>query len=158
MLKIRTILHPTDFSPLAQHAFEVACALAADYKARLVLLHVHEPPVPVGELVSIEPAGYRELLLRELKEMKPAPSIATEYRLEEGLVVPAILRVAHDTKCDLIVVGTHGRHGLGRVLMGSVAESVLRDATCLVLTVKGKTGEWSTTESKKGRAGKSAGV
>ena len=158
MLTIRAILHPTDFSPLAYHAFDVACALAHDYKARLVLLHVHEPPVPVGELVPIEPPDYRESLLRDLQELKPAPPIEAEYRLEEGSVIEGILRAANETKCDLIVVGTHGRSGLGRMLLGSVAESVLREAPCLVLTVKGKAGERSTTESAKGRAGKSTGV
>lgn len=136
MLAIRTILFTTDFSPLAYHAFEVACALAHDYKARLVLLHVHEPPVPMGELVLTEPPGYRETLLRDLQALKPAQPIATEYRLEEGAVAEGILRVADETKCDVIVLGTHGRSGLGRILMGSVAESVLREAKCLVLTVK----------------------
>ena len=138
MLAIRTIVYPTDFSPLAHHAFEVACELAHDYKARLVLVHVHEPPVPLGELMPIEPPAYRDSLLRDLQALKPAQPISTEYRLEEGAVAEAILRVASDTKCDLIVLGTHGRSGLGRILLGSVAESVLREATCLVLTVKGK--------------------
>ena len=158
MLNIRTILHPTDFSPLAYHAFDVANALAADYKARLVLLHVHEPPIPVGELVPSEPPDIREYLLRDLQELKPAPGVDVEYRLEVGSIAEGILCAAAETKCDLIVLGTHGRHGLGRVLMGSVAESVLRKAPCLVLTVKGKTGEWGATESKKGSAGKSASV
>lgn len=155
MLAIRTILCPTDFSPLADHAFEVACALARDYKARLVLLHVHEPPVPVGELVLIEPPDYRTSLLLNLQALKPPPPITAEYRLEEGSVAEGILRVANQTKCDLIVIGTHGRSGLGRMLLGSVAESVLREATCLVLTVKGKASERTATEPAKGRAGKS---
>jgi nucleotide-binding universal stress UspA family protein len=136
MLAIRTILYPTDFSPIAYHAFEVASALAHDYKARLVLLHVHEPPVPMGELVPTELPGYREALRRDLQALKPAQPIATEYRLEEGTVAEGILRVANETKCDVIVLGTHGRSGLGRILLGSVAESVLREASCLVLTVK----------------------
>jgi len=138
MLTIRTILHPTDFSPLALHAFEIACALAADYKARLVLLHVHEPPVPVGELVPSEPPEFREYLLRDLHELKPAPGVNVEYRVEIGPITEGILCAAAETKCDLIVLGTHGRSGLGRVLLGSVAESVLREAPCLVLTVKDK--------------------
>jgi nucleotide-binding universal stress UspA family protein len=152
MLTIRTILYPTDFSPLAHHAFDVACALAHDYKARLVVLHVHQPPVPVGELVTMEPVGYREALLRSLHEFKPPASTPVEYQLEEGSVPDEILRVASLTNCDLIVIGTHGRSGLGRVLMGSVAESVLRGAQCLVLTVKGTPHE-SATVSGKGSAG-----
>jgi nucleotide-binding universal stress UspA family protein len=140
MLAIRTILYPTDFSPLAHHAFEVACALAQDYKARLVVLHVHKPPVPMGELVPTEPPAYREALLRDLQALRPAQPTSTEYRLEEGAVAEGIQRVANETKCDVIVLGTHGRSGLGRILLGSVAESVLREARCLVLTVKAPTG------------------
>ena len=151
MLAIRTILYPTDFSPLAYHAFEVACALAHDYKARLVLLHVHEPLVPMGELVPTEPAGYREALLRDLQALKPAQTIATDYRLEEGAVAKEILRVANETKCDVIVLGTHGRSGLGRILLGSVAESVLREASCLVLTVK--TGAVARASADSGDSG-----
>jgi nucleotide-binding universal stress UspA family protein len=141
MLAIRTILHPTDFSPLARHAFEVACSLALDYKARLVLLHVHEPPIPVGELVPSEPPDIREYLLRDLQELKPAPAVDVEYRLEVGSIAEGILCAAAETKCDLIVLGTHGRGGLGRMLLGSVAESVLRKAPCMVLTVKGPASE-----------------
>jgi nucleotide-binding universal stress UspA family protein len=138
MLAIRTILHPTDFSPLARHAFEVACSLAQDYQARLVLLHVHQPPIPMGELVPSEPPEIRELLLRDLQELKPAPGVAVEYRLEVGPIAEGVLCAAAETKCDLIVLGTHGRGGLGRMLLGSVAESVLRKAPCMVLTVKGQ--------------------
>jgi nucleotide-binding universal stress UspA family protein len=138
MLGIRTILHPTDFSPLARHAFEVACALAQDYKARLVLLHVHEPPVPMGELVPTESPDIREYLMRELQGLETPPDVAVDYQLEIGPVAEGILCAAAETKCDLIVIGTHGRGGLGRVLLGSVAESVLRKAQCMVLTVKGE--------------------
>jgi nucleotide-binding universal stress UspA family protein len=141
MLAIRTILHPTDFSPLARHAFEVACSLARDYKARLVLLHVHEPPVPMGELVPPEPPDVRDSLLRELQELKPAPDVDVEYRLEIAPVAEGILRAAGETECDLIVLGTHGRRAIGRMLLGSVAESVLRKAPCMVLTVKGESRE-----------------
>jgi nucleotide-binding universal stress UspA family protein len=136
MLAIRTILHPTDFSPLARHAFEVACKLALDYKARLVLLHVHEPPLPMGELVPSEPPETRDCLLRQLQELRPDPQVVVEHRLEIGTIAEGILCAAAETKCDLIVIGTHGRGGLQRVLLGSVAESVLRKAPCMVLMVK----------------------
>lgn len=138
MLEIRTILHPTDFSPLAQRAFAVACSLAQDYKARLVLLHVHEPAVPLGELVPTESPDIREYLLRELHGLETPPDIAVDYQLEVGPVAEGIRCAAAETKCDLIVIGSHGRGGLGRVLLGSVAESVLRKAPCMVLTVKGE--------------------
>ena len=158
MLTIRTILYPTDFSPLAYHAFEVACALAHDYKARLVLIHVHEPPVPVDELVPSEPPDICEYLLRDLQELKPAPGVDVEYRLEVGPIAEGILCAAAETKCDLIVIGTHGRSGLNRMLLGSVAESVLRAAPCLVLMVKGQSGKQGTTEPKRGRADTSSGA
>lgn len=157
MLAIGTILYPTDFSPLAYHAFEVACALAHDYKARLVLLHVHEPPVPMGELVPTEPPGYRESLMRDLQGLTPLPPIAVEYRLEEGPVAEGIVRVANETKSDLIVLGTHGRSGLRRILLGSVAESVLREAPCLVLTVKPGAVQPGLSESAKRGARESPG-
>lgn len=138
MLGIRTILHPTDFSPLAKRALEVACSLAQDYKARLVLLHVHDPPAPIGELVPTEPPNVRDYLLRELNALHAPADIAVERRLEIGSIVEGVLCVATETKSDLIVIGTHGRGGLGRMLLGSVAEAVLRQSPCMVLTVKGE--------------------
>jgi nucleotide-binding universal stress UspA family protein len=64
------------------------------------------------------------------------PAVKIEHRLAEGDPAREILRVARETGCDLIVMGTHGWTGLGRLLMGSVAEQVVRKATCPVLTVK----------------------
>ena len=136
MLPIHTILYSTDFSSLSYHAFEVAAALAADYRARLVVLHVHEPPLPLGELVPSEPAGYHETLLQNLRELKPSGQVVTDYRVEVGTVAEGIVRVANETNCDLIVLGTQGKSGLRRAILGSVAESVLRKSACLVLTVK----------------------
>lgn len=137
MLGIRTILHPTDFSSLADRAFAVACSLAQDYKARLILLHVHAPAVQLGELVPTEAPDIREYLLRELHSLGTPPDIAVDYRLEVGPAAEGILCAAAETNCDLIVIGTHGRGGLGRMLLGSVAEAVLRKAPCMVLTVRG---------------------
>jgi len=117
----------------------MACALARDYGARIVLLHVKEPiPVAYGEFGAFpmgteEDEPLRELLLRQC----PAdPAIPVEYRLAEGDPAAEIVRMAQKIECDLIVMGTHGRTGLGRLLMGSVAEMVLREAPCPVLTVR----------------------
>ena len=66
----------------------------------------------------------------------PDAQIVVEHRLEEGNPVAEILRVARETHCDLIVMGTHGRTGLAHLLMGSVAEQVVRKAGCHVLVVK----------------------
>jgi len=139
MLPIHTILHPTDFSDRSQLAFRLACALARDYGARLVLLHVAPIPVLVyGEgVVPPQPDDYLEQLEEELHRLQaPDPSIHVEHRLKEGDPVTEILEVAEETGADLVVMGTHGRTGLGRLLMGSVAEHVVRRASCPVLTVR----------------------
>ncbi len=139
MLAIKTILHPTDFSDRSEHAFKLACALARDYGARLVILYVeHATIIAYGEgVVPPNP----ELLAEEMKESLdrltvPDPIIRVERRLEEGEPVTEILRVARESAADLIVMGTHGRTGLARLLMGSVADQVVRRAPCPVVTVK----------------------
>jgi nucleotide-binding universal stress UspA family protein len=140
MLSIRTVLHPTDFSAYSKHAFGLACSLARDYGARLLVLHVAPPPVIVyseGLAIPPEPTQYKDQLLRQLRQVQAGdPKVQVEHRLVEGDAVAEILRAAGETKCDLIVMGTHGRTGLGRLLMGSVAERVMRKAACPVVTVK----------------------
>ncbi|HZT97099.1 MAG TPA: universal stress protein [Chloroflexota bacterium] len=139
MLPIRTILHPTDFSEYSGYAFQLACDLARDYDARLIVLHVAAPPVVVyGEgVLPPEPKDYKERLRERLQQVViQDPKIPIEHRLIEGDAAREILRLAGEAKCNLIVMGTHGRTGLGRLLMGSVAEQVVRKAPCPVLTVK----------------------
>jgi nucleotide-binding universal stress UspA family protein len=138
MLPIRTILHPTDFSDRSDYAFRLACSLSRDYDARLVILHVASPPVTVvGDAMWVGPIepNFTELKDKLLRLKGPDPK-RVERRLEEGDPAAEILRVARESKCDLIVMGTHGRRGLGRLLMGSVAEQVVRKAPCPVVTVK----------------------
>ena len=131
MLSIETILHPTDFSERSGHALQLACSLARDHGARLIVLHVM--PVPLVQ----EKRLYREEMASELNWLGASDAqVRVEHRLEEGDAATEILRVAQEMGCDLIVLGTHGRTGLGRLLMGSVAEQVLRTATCPVLTVR----------------------
>jgi nucleotide-binding universal stress UspA family protein len=136
MLPIRTILHPTDFSERSNDAYRLACALARDYNARLLIVHV-VPPVAaaVGDLVWTGPVDYQEVKDKLLGLEGPDPA-RVERWLEEGDPASEILRLAREGRCDLIVMGTHGRRGLGRLLMGSVAETVLRKAPCPVVTVK----------------------
>jgi nucleotide-binding universal stress UspA family protein len=139
MLAIKTILHPTDFSERSAFAFRMACALARDYGAQLVVLHVAEPPRPIAfEGVAVPPPVVDMKQLRDrLQQLRPEdPKVSVEHRLIEGDAPSEILRVAGETRCDVIVMGTHGRTGLGRLLMGSVAEQVVRKASCPVLTVK----------------------
>ncbi len=136
MLPIRTILVATDFSPMSEHAFRFAGALARDYGARLVLLHVIRPSVAVyAETAVLLAEGDVEAARQTLHAMS-CPPIEVDYRLVEGEPGPAIARLAQDVDCDLVVMGTHGRSGLMRMLLGSTAEYVLRHAPCPVMTIK----------------------
>jgi nucleotide-binding universal stress UspA family protein len=139
MLPIHSLLHPTDFSENSHYAFRLACALARDYGARLIVLHVAEPPVAVsGEGVLMLPPNFDlEPLRKQLQQLESGnPEVQVEHRLVQGYAAEEIVRVAAETKCDLIIMGTHGRTGMGRLLMGSAAEQIMRRAPCPVLTVK----------------------
>jgi nucleotide-binding universal stress UspA family protein len=142
MFPIRTILHATDFSAQSQCAFQLACALARDYGALLVITHVKPLPAAVmggefGYVVPADPVEEERALREELSAVQPVDSgIRVEHRLVEGDPVSGIVTEAEACQSDLIVMGTHGRRGLGRLLLGSVAEGVLRRAPCPVLTVK----------------------
>jgi len=138
MLNIKTILHPTDFSEPSVAAFHLACSLARDHGSRLLLLHVVTPPaVAYTEGVMLTPTDeIKEQLWEKLDEIAPDTAIEVERHMMEGVPAEEILRLAEETGCDLIVMGCHGRRGLSRLLMGSVAEEVVRKATCPVLTVK----------------------
>ncbi len=138
MLPLRTILHPTDFSESSDYAFQLACALARDYGARLLVAHVVPPPLFHGEVVARrEETGFYEELWEMLEQRRPSdPNVQVEHFLEDGEAAAMIVQLAWDEGCDLIVMGTHGRTGLGRLLMGSVAEQAMRKASCPVLTVR----------------------
>jgi nucleotide-binding universal stress UspA family protein len=138
MLPVHTILHPTDFSDPSAYALGLACALARDYGARLIALHVaHNPPVFAGE--GIVPPDTEEIRAEAEEQLQqlavPQDDVRMERRLEMGDAPGEILRVATEIGASLIVMGTHGRTGIGRLLMGSVAEQVVRRATCPVVTV-----------------------
>lgn len=139
MLPIHKILHPTDYSELSRPAFVLACALARDFGAELILCHVGPPPIiAVGEGMVVElPTGEAEQMKARLEQLKPDDAqVRVTHSLLRGDSADEIVRLADEAKADLIVMGTHGRGGLGRLLMGSVAEGVMRKATCPVVTVK----------------------
>lgn len=164
MLSFATILHPTDFSEDSGFAFRLACALARDYNARLILLHVISPSEALygGTLEPAEKGPGVEQVKECLREMEkshwrlPCPTnllvevakeklrqlerlahnVRVESQVMESDPVDMILRAAKETNSDVIVMGTHGRTALSRLLRGSVAESVLRKAPCPVLTSK----------------------
>jgi nucleotide-binding universal stress UspA family protein/quercetin dioxygenase-like cupin family protein len=142
MPTIQTILHPTDLSASSRHAFQLACTLAKDYQARLILFHVI--PAPVGCILP-EPApnplqaAEAQESLRRWHFAWPEPldlEVRVEHRVAEGDASQEVLRLAKAERCDLIVMGTHGRTGLSRLLDGSVAEEVVRKAACPVLAVR----------------------
>lgn len=140
MLIMRKILHPTDFSPRSEYARGLAAFLARDQGTELLLLHVVEPPQAIGQvgrLVPPVPEGTKERAWEQLLQVWPAePARRVQHLLAEGEPATEILRTAREQDCDLIVMGTHGRTGLDRFVLGSVAEQVVRQAGCPVLTVK----------------------
>jgi MFS superfamily sulfate permease-like transporter/nucleotide-binding universal stress UspA family protein len=137
---IKAILHPTDFSEHASFAFQQTCAMAREHGARLIILHVCPSVVATSEIEAamVPSEADKELLRAELSRLQPRdPNVSVEHILQAGEPVEEILRVARERHCDLIVMGTHGRTGLSRLLMGSVAEAVVRTASCPVVTIKG---------------------
>jgi nucleotide-binding universal stress UspA family protein len=137
-MNVHKILFPTDFSELSLEALPMAASLAKGSGATLLILHVGEPfAVAAGEAFYSLREPDREELLERLQQIEPPdPAMPHAYEVETGDPAAAILRVAQREACDLIVMATHGRRGLTRLLMGSVAEEVIRKSPCPVLTVK----------------------
>ena len=140
MLQLTRVLCPIDFSACSQAALPIACSLARDHSATVVLLHVR-PPLEsiVGEFGSLPPEPPEPVELVKEKMQRSLPLNFTGsvlFEVTDGDVPTEILKAATEENCSLIVLGTHGRRGLSRLLVGSVAEAVLRKASCPVLTVK----------------------
>ena len=145
---MRRILHATDFSTASAAAFKKAVELAKQSRAELVVLHVMSPVVyTVGE-GYMSPKMYDELaastrawasgqLDRQLRKAKVA-GVRARGLLLEGLAHEQIVRAAKSQRAELVVIGTHGRSGLAKFFVGSVAGRVVSAARCPVLTVRGK--------------------
>jgi nucleotide-binding universal stress UspA family protein len=146
MIDIKRILAPTDFSPHAEHALRYACALAERFGADLHVLHVVPEIAPVSPDPFLVPAMphefYQEEEHRVAKSLETAVdpswgkprSLTTAIRW--GTAAPEVVDYAAEQDADLIVVATHGRTGLSHVLLGSVAERIVREAPCPVLTIR----------------------
>lgn len=138
---ITTIMVPTDFSYTSDAALGYARMLAARFGASLHLLHVVDEPGSWSEVYAAIPdirdrlSADAERRLEAIAACLPPPLRATSA-VVCGAPVPTIVKVAESTGADLIVMGTHGRRGMGHVLLGSVAERVVRLAPCPVLTVR----------------------
>lgn len=144
MVNVRRILVATDFSEGASRALEIAAYYAGKLSADLLLVHVHMPPTVIA------PDGYvfpdviddvevkkelRAALERTAERTRVLGAPSVEPVFLEGQPWSEILRLAKDRGVDLIVLGTHGRSGLPRLLLGSVADKVIRNAPCPVLAV-----------------------
>ena len=138
MTEIQKILYPTDFSVAGQAALEYATSLARDNNAEILIVHAMatiEPVAPLGVVpISVEPVPDAQ---EKLDKIVPFDSkVRFQRRLIYGKPDQLIVQCAEDENVDLIVMGTHGSSGLTRLLMGSVAEAVVRRSVCPVLTIK----------------------
>jgi nucleotide-binding universal stress UspA family protein len=138
---IRRILCPTDFSEFSTGALQQAIALGRRYRAEITCLHVIPTLMPPSVGFALPPRSdprARQAALEQLgRFVAPLRAAGFEPRLEvrEASVAPSILELAESLPADLVVMGTHGLSGFERMMLGSVAEKVLRGAACPVLTV-----------------------
>lgn len=146
MIALKRIVLPTDFSENARQAGRYAVALAERFGAELHLLHVMQDLVavapepglmaPITSDAIVERTHAAEQLLAKLPEPDWGSPASVVRATRVGPPFLEIVRYARETDADLIVLGTHGRSGLAHILMGSVAERVVRKAPCPVLTVR----------------------
>ena len=143
MLTLRTVLCPTDFSDVSARAETYAAALARHYDASLHLLHV-DPPMPVmapyGEIpvdarMFEEQRQVADAELVKAGDRARAGGLTVETTMKGGQPAREILALADRAQADMLVIGTHGRGGVEHLLLGSVAEKIMRKASCPVLVV-----------------------
>jgi len=150
-MKIQRILFPTDFSHYNDAALKLASTLAAEADAVLYIIHVHdirELNAMMGEGSYLYASSWdderKEAHERLRKVVPTVPGLTYQHECLIGSPVSEILRFAESHGVDLIVLASHGRTGLPRLLMGSIAEGVMRKAKCPVLVVKQPAGEPET--------------
>lgn len=144
MPSFKSILCPVDFSGNSRHALVVAADLAKSWGATLTIAHVWQPPLygspdaPVAGTVIQSLVDDAERMLDEWQAAVQSDGLEiARTKITTGVPWHEILELAKGASADLIVMGTHGRTGLKHVLIGSVAEKVVRHATCDVLVVRG---------------------
>jgi len=152
MIALQRILVPHDFSETSEAAVRYAVALARNFGARIHLLHVGdqarldlETEFPLGLEGAVEDA-VRERLLKIVTPGEQA-ELHPEFVVRAGVPAAEIVRYATNYDIDLIVMGTHGRGPVSHMVMGSVAEKVVRTAPCPVLTVRSKQHEFVTPDA-----------
>lgn len=147
MIRIKQVLHPTDFSNASSHALKYAMALCEQFDAELHLLHVvaDYPPLLLTAVGDVPPtmlqeqAEYQQFIADQLALAIPSGWSRADRVVRvtrEGPPFVEIIDYARSTEMDVIVLGTHGRSALMQMLLGSVAERVVRKAPCPVLTVR----------------------
>lgn len=140
-VKIEKILVPTDFSPSSKAAVDYAAAIAKQFHAELVLIHVIESPaysvtdtlVVVNHEAALKTTA--EALMDNLRQECREKGFSVSGRVVTGTPYREIIKEAEEKQVDLIAIGTHGRTGVERLLLGSVAEKVVRLAAVPVLTI-----------------------
>lgn len=160
VFRLRRILVPVDFSECSKQALEYALALAEHFGAELTLLHVAPRIPPVPEFGPVDEVAVREAR-KELEALRVRvsavlPSHTVLSALWAGEPHVEIVRAAEERAIDLIVLSTHGRTGLARILMGSTAEKVVRHAKCPVLIVRQRKHEFVDSDAPENRAGSRA--
>ena len=149
MARVQRILHASDFSKASDAAFQKAVELAKSNRAELVLLHVVAPPVPLGAGDGyISPQVYKDLdnsahaaaakELAALVAKAKKAGVRAKGVVRDGVAHAQIVRAARSPRADMIVIGTHGRTGLAKFFLGSVAGRIASTARCPVMTVRGK--------------------
>jgi nucleotide-binding universal stress UspA family protein len=143
MISLKNILLPTDFSETSLAAAEYAVELAKRFSSKIHLLHVIEEPIatiPLLETYGAPSKAEFEAAAQAMLDNWPLPDGAedcqVERRLHHGTPFLQILHDARDHDIDLIVMGSHGRGLMAQILLGNVAEKVVRKASCPVLTVR----------------------
>ena len=133
---VKNILFATDFSPASETVLPYARALARSYDAQLVIAHVVAPGVVAVEPpVVVNMAQLAQEQMEQLQTSEQLDGIRHKEIIVEGPIWESLNRVIEEQEIDLVVVGTHGRTGFGKFILGSVAEEIFRQAPCPVLTV-----------------------
>ena len=139
-MHLNKIVCPIDFSDFNNAANEYASVLAKSTGARLIYVHVTVNAEVYGSYAYVAEPPDEGAILEKLKEVKPTvEGVEAEYVVLTGGASEGVVTYVNENDVDLIVMGTHGRTGLGRLLMGSVAEEVVRRASCPVLAIKSNT-------------------
>lgn len=137
MIHIDRVLYPTDFSSYSNQAYFHAVRLAQQHGATLTVAFVYDPEKTTTPGSSGDAAADREYWQRQLEQIRPLDdTIPVNHVLLEGDPATQLVQFVREQRMNMVVMGTHGRSGLDRLLMGSVAEKVLREAPCSVLVVK----------------------